>query len=108
MPPAHFKRLQPNVRGAVVKYSGILIYAECLAWCLLQTEEEKNTTLELHTFHVIQKFSLRDGGIHFSFTLELPRVLLLKSADKDLCGSGSGSGVRDAGRGGRKGEQSWQ
>lgn len=41
MPPAHFKCLQANVRGEAVKSSSILIYAECLAWYLLQTEKGK-------------------------------------------------------------------
>lgn len=38
-------------------------------------------------FPVIQKFSRRGGMNQFSFTLKLPHVLLLKSADKCLCGS---------------------
>lgn len=88
MPPAHFKFLQANVRGEVVKSSSILIYAECLAWYLLQTEKgKKNTTLEHQMFPVIQKFSLRDGMNQYSFTLKLPHVLLQKSADKCLRGS---------------------
>lgn len=49
-------------------------------------------------FSVIQKFSLRDGMNQFSFTLKLPHVLLLKSADKCLMGP------FDSGRG----EENWQ
>lgn len=40
MPPAHFKCLQAHVRGAAVKYSSILIYAERLAWYYSQRKKK--------------------------------------------------------------------